>query len=176
MKRKKMWVLLFLLTVFHTRTPAAEEMEALKVDIPNAIQVGDHVLAGGQLDEDQLHRAAEAGFKTIVNLRSAGETGSLANEAELVHALNMSYVAIPIAGPGDLNETNARKLAKILGEPEALPAIVHCASGNRVGILFALKAFFVDGFDGKAALAFGDEAGARRVPASVHELLEVTPD
>jgi len=147
----------------------------MKIDIPNAVMVSDRILAGGQPDEAQLRQAAAAGFKTIVNLRGAGETGSLDNEAELVGSLNMKYVAIPIAGATGLNAESARKLADSLAGSEALPAMVHCASGNRVGYLFALKAFVVDGLDGGEALAFGKAVGMRRESARLEELLASDP-
>jgi uncharacterized protein (TIGR01244 family) len=154
---------------------AAAKQEAMKIEIPNAVWVADGILSGGQPDADQLRRAGEAGFKTIINLRGAGEEGSLDNEAELVRALNMDYISIPLADGSDLSEEKARQLASALAGSEALPAMVHCRSGNRVGILFALKAFLVDGVEPDEALTFGKAAGMRRVPARLEEFLADEP-
>jgi protein tyrosine phosphatase (PTP) superfamily phosphohydrolase (DUF442 family) len=149
----------------------AEEAKTPMIDIPNAVVIGDGILGGGQPDEDALRRAAHEGYRTILNMRGPGEEGSLDNEEELVRSLGMTYVALPISSGDAFNEKTARRLADILDEPDALPAMVHCASGNRVGILFGMKAFYVDGVEGPAALEFGTKSGARRIPEHVRSLL-----
>jgi hypothetical protein len=47
-------------------------------------------------------------------------------------------VAIPIAAGGELNLENAKRLRQALDRPGALPALIHCASGRRVGVLLAI--------------------------------------
>ena len=150
---------------------AAGETETPMIGIPNAVVIEDGILGGGQPDEAALRDAADAGYRTIVNLRTAGERGALENEDALVQSLGMNYVVLPIRGGQTYNEHSAKRLAEILAEPSALPAMVHCASGNRVGILFGVKAFYVDGLDGPAALEFATRAGARRIPVDVQTLL-----
>jgi protein tyrosine phosphatase (PTP) superfamily phosphohydrolase (DUF442 family) len=147
------------------------ETETAIIDIPNAIRIDDGILGGGQPTEAALQQAADAGYRTIVNMRLIDEQGMLAGEAEFVRSLGMDYVELPISGGDAFTEINAKRLAEILAEPSALPAVVHCRSGNRVGILFAVKAFYLDGLDGPAALKFGKEAGARRFPEQVQALL-----
>lgn len=149
----------------------AEETKTPMIGIPNAIVIGDGILAGGQPDEDALRTAAHEGYRTILNMRGPGEEGSLDNEEDLVRSLGMNYVTLPIASAAAFNEKTARRLVEILGKPDALPAMVHCKSGNRVGILFGVKAFYVDGLDGPAALEFGTKSGARRIPEQVRTLL-----
>ena len=152
-------------------TAVAGETGTPMIDVPNAVVIDEGVLGGGQPDENLLRQAADAGYRTIVNTRLPGEEGSLENEDELVRSLGMTYISLPTRGGDTFNEKNARRLAEILDDPAALPAMVHCASGNRVGILFAVKAFYVDGLDGPAALEFGTRTGARRIPAEVQRLL-----
>jgi len=149
----------------------AEEMETPMIGIPNALVIDDGILGGGQPDEDALRTAAHEGYRTILNMRGPGEEGSLDNEEDLVRSLGMNYVTLPITGGAAFNEKAAQRLAEILGEADALPAMVHCASGNRVGILFGVKAFYVDGVDGPTALEFGTKSGARRIPEQVRMLL-----
>ena len=48
---------------------------------------------------------------------------------------------------------------------------MHCASGNRVGGLFALKAFYVDGKTPEEALEIGRSAGMTRTEAVVRQEL-----
>ena len=59
-------------------------------------------------------------------------------------------------------------------EPGALPAIVHCASGNRVGALFAIQALYLDGRSAAEALEIGKRAGLTHVGPAIRELLGLT--
>lgn len=144
------------------------------IDIPNAKMPADGILVGGQPSVEQFQEAAFAGYRTVVNLRGPGEQGSW-DEASKAAGLGVRYVEIPIAGTEDLTAENARKLAQIVDDPEALPAMVHCASGNRVGALFALKALHVDGESAESALAFGRRAGLTRLEDTVRERLTSLP-
>ena len=147
--------------------PSAASEPTPEIAIRNARTPVPGVLTGGQPTPEQLEKAAEAGYKTVVNLRGAGE-GDGWDEAAAARELGLEYVAIPIASAEDLTEENARRLAKILDDPERRPLMVHCASGNRVGALFALEAFTVDGEDGETALQIGLDAGL----TSLREVME----
>ena len=59
--------------------------------------------------------------------------------------------------------------------PDALPAMVHCASGNRVGAMLALKAAWIDGASPEEALQLGVDAGLTRLHDRVATLLEQGP-
>ena len=154
----------------------AETAEVPMIEIPNGILVEGGILSAGQPDEAGLQQAADAGYRTIVNLRGPGEEGELAGEAELVRELGMAYVEIPITGAEAYTEENARLLSDALTAEGALPAVVHCRSGNRVGVLLALKAFHVDGVEGPAALELGFASGAKRIPDHVLEALGTHAD
>ncbi len=130
----------------------------------------DGVLTGGQPTDEQLVALRSAGFTTVINLRQPGERGTQ-GEAERVAELGMRYVAIPVAGAEGLTEDNARALAAALEEAER-PVLVHCGSGNRVGALLALKAFWVDGAGADEALAAGTAAGLTRLESDVRRILE----
>ena len=105
----------------------------------------------------------------VVNTRGHGEPGTDV-EPEIVSGLGMDYLHIPMAGPGDVTLENAQRLAKALEGAEG-PAMVHCASGNRVGALFALKAFHIDGETLESALAVGRSTGLTRMEPLVRAIL-----
>ena len=126
------------------------------------------VLTGGQPTEEQLETLAGLGYKTVINVRGTDEQGS--TDPAAVKSLGMAYVSIPIAGAGAVNEQNARRLADILADNDH-PVAVHCASGNRVGALFALMAYYVDGKTPEEALAIGRAAGVTRLEPVVKEIL-----
>ena len=130
------------------------------LEIPNAKMAFPDVLVGGQPTQAHLAAAADAGFGLVINLRGEGEMTEWDEEAE-VEKLGMHYLAIPIPGRAALTEENARNLATALKKKGDSPVLVHCASGNRVGGLFALKAFFVDQMDAQEAVVLGRQAGLR---------------
>ena len=58
----------------------------------------------------------------------------------------------------------------------ALPAIVHCASGNRVGALFGLKAHLQDGLPAEAALETAHAVGITRMEPTLRQRLGLPPE
>ena len=135
--------------------------------LPNGVAVGDGLLAGGLPSREQLAALRDAGYRTVVDLRTEGEPGGGRLEVE---ALGLRYVPLPIDGAAGLTEENARAFGAILDEVER-PAVVHCASGNRVGALFALAAFHDGGASASEALDRGLAAGLTRLEPAVRQYL-----
>ena len=150
--------------------PVAETTALPDGLLPNQRQPLDGVVSGGQPNEKQLRAAQVAGFKTVINLRQPSE-GGLANEPQLVEELGMAYVSLPIAGAAGLTQENVVALAKILDEADK-PALLHCGSGNRIGALLALKAFYLDGKAADEATEIGLDGGLTRLEGAVREILE----
>ncbi len=138
--------------------------------LPNGRFTEDGILVGGQPTPGQLQTLSDLGYSTVVNLRMPQENES--TDAASVESLGMDYEWIPVAGAQGVNETNARRLAEILKAADG-PVVVHCASGNRVGALFAMKAFYVDGKSPEDALAAGRAAGLTRLEPIVEQKLEL---
>ena len=80
---------------------------------------------------------------------------------------------LPMAGAAGLTEDNAKALQEVLDDDSVYPVVVHCGSGNRVGALFALKAFYFDCHNGEEALEAGKAAGLTRLEPAVREKLGV---
>lgn len=158
----------------HGQSAAGSAQRAPAIEILNARHPLPGILTGGQPTREQLTAAAEAGYRTVVNLRGRRETAG-GEEAALAEELGLRYFAIPIAGSEDLSEENARQLAAVLAEEGNYPVLVHCASGNRVGALLAVKAYYADGKDGDEALAIGLEAGLANLEPKVRRILRLPP-
>jgi protein tyrosine phosphatase (PTP) superfamily phosphohydrolase (DUF442 family) len=139
------------------------------VSIPNAQRPLAGIVTGGQPSEDNLREAKNLGYKTVVSLLPESDTVA---EARLAQELGLRFVSIPITGAADLTPQNAQKLALAIDAEDAKPLIVHCASGNRVGALLALKAFYVDHVSAPEALALGQRAGLRSLQSAVEERLQ----
>ncbi len=140
------------------------------MSIPFAQRPEADVLTGGQPSESDFRDAAVSGFKTVINLRGLGEPGT-ATQPALMRELGLEYIHLPINGAGDITPENAQSLADALDHAER-PVMIHCASGNRIGALFALQAGLKDGCDLEAALERGRAAGLTRMEPLVRVLLQ----
>ena len=139
------------------------------VALPAACHPIEGVIACGLPSEKEIREAHAGGLRTVINLCPARELKF--DEDALVTSLGMRYEHIPVAGAQDLTRENALRLAQVLSDPASRPAVVHCASGNRVGALFALKAFFADGCDPDAAISAGRAAGLKALEPAVAAII-----
>lgn len=126
-------------------------------------------LLGGRMTPDQVRAAKAKGVTTIIDLRRTSEPGVTA-EAKLSKELGLRHVSIPVGGPQDLSEANARKLDAELKNAKG-PVIVHCASGNRVGAMFAIRARFLKKQSAKEAMAVGKAAGLTHLEPAVRRIV-----
>ncbi len=138
-------------------------------DMHNAAAPAEKLMTGGQPSKHDLERLAESGTKVIVNLRTKGEFRKF-DEKSVVEGLGMTYVSIEIAGGDDITEENARRLDIALNELKE-PALVHCASSNRVGGLLAYRAFKFQNKSAEEAFAFGKSAGMSSTGKKVKKLI-----
>lgn len=148
-------------------TVAGDEPRAPQELLPNQVEVAEGILAGGQPSLEQLEALRAAGYRSVLNLRTEGEEGPADEAAE---ALGLQFERLPIEGSAGLDEDNARRFAALLDSMER-PLVVHCGSGNRVGALFALKAYYVDGEDAESAIERGRRAGLTGLEEAVRRQL-----
>ncbi len=145
----------------------------LTVDLEKVVELGtvspvDGITSAGQPDEAALEVFADAGYATVIDMRGEAEDRGF-DEAAVVEALGLHYVTMPIENDAAISFDNARKLDALLQEYPG-PVLVHCASGNRVGALLALRAS-LEGADDERALALGREGGLTRLERVVQERL-----
>src|SRR5210317_2024370 len=115
----------------------------LKVDLDAVVALEqvrpvDGVTTAGQPDEAGFRVFAENGYAVVIDLRTAGEDRGL-DEPAVVEALGMDYINLPI-GRGGITYANAKALRALIDAYDQ-PVLVHCASANRVGALFALSEY-----------------------------------
>ena len=141
------------------------------IAIKNARVPVDGVLSGGKPDRAQIEAAGQAGYKTVINLRTEAESG-FEWEAEAVEAAGMRYVHLPIAGGRDLTPEKVEAFAGALdGALARGPVLLHCGSGNRIGALFALRSAWLEERPAETALEFGRASGLTSLEPRVRELL-----
>ena len=90
-------------------------------------------------------------------------------ERAAVERMGMKFVSIPVAGAAGLTEDNAHALDNVLREQDALPAVVHCATGQRVSALLGLKAFVVERMSPEAAIDLAKSLGLTKLEAALRE-------
>jgi len=163
--------------VLGTSLAMADELPAVssfKVDLEAVVKQGlvkpvDGITSAGQPDAAAFEVFAESGYVAIIDIRTEGENRRL-DEPAVVEGLGMEYVLFPI-GHDDITMENARALFEVLSEYDG-PVLVHCASANRVGALFALKEFDETG-DADQALEKGRAGGMTRLEGRVKKVLGV---
>jgi len=138
------------------------------IPIPGAHVTKTGLLVGGQPTAEQLEAIHRAGYRTVVSLRAEDERGD-EGERATVERLGMTFVSIPVRGAADLTEENARKLGEALDKPDALPAVVHCATGQRTSALLGLEAFVVDRVSAAAAIELAKSLGMKKHEAALRK-------
>ncbi len=99
----------------------------------NANQPLEGVATSGQPKEEHFECLSAAGYRTVVDLREAGEDRGL-DEPGAVRRAGMAYVNVPV-GHENVEEKTFGVFRGLMVDPERHPALVHCASANRVGAL-----------------------------------------
>ncbi|MGJ4802479.1 beta-lactamase hydrolase domain-containing protein [Luteimonas sp. SDU82] len=124
---------------------------------------------GGRITADDLPTLRVAGIRHVIDLTPDAETPDF-DEAAAVRAAGLSYDNLPIAGADDLDRESVAAFDKLLHGLDG-PALVHCASGNRVGALAALRAAWLQGAEQDAAIAEGRRWGLRSLEGEVRSRL-----
>ncbi len=148
----------------------AEEAVVNFEQLPNVREAGEQVYSAGQPSAQQLQELAGQGLAAVINLRAVGEDAGF-DEPALLQQAGVAYYHIPVSGGADLTPENAERLHGLLAQHAGQPVLVHCASGNRVGALLAVRAHRLQGQDAEQALATGRQAGMTRLEGAVRELL-----
>lgn len=143
------------------------------IPIPGAHVTQTGLLVGGQPTPEHLEAIQRAGYRTVISLRTADERGD-EGERAIVERLGMTFVSIPVAGAGGLTEGNARKLGEALAQLDALPAVVHCATGQRSSAMLGLEAFVVDRVSAAVAIELAKSLGMKKLEHALRKrILEI---
>lgn len=111
-------------------------MKSIREIAPGVDNVGqplEDLATAGQPEEEHLMRLAEAGYKTVIDLRTPEEDPGF-DEPGVVRRMGMEYVNIPV-GHGMIEDETFELFRDLMKDPERRPVLVHCSSANRVGAL-----------------------------------------
>lgn len=159
---------LFIILNFSTVCVALEpnnfELEAINVLHPTK-----RIITAGQPTSKDIVRLKEAGVTVVINLRPESEEIDF-DEKSIVESLGISYINIPVHGAKGITKENAKILDEILEKNQG-ESFVHCGSGNRVGGIFAMRAFHFQEKNIDESIQIGKEFGLTTLAASVRSSL-----
>ena len=102
-------------------------------DIPNVVFLQEDVIGGGVPSKEALKEIKRQGFKSVIDLRMKIE-GTMFAKA-LVEKLEIKYFNIPIRA-SNISDEHMKQFDEIISDPDNKPALVHCAVGGRVQVLW----------------------------------------
>lgn len=152
--------------------PDAPFGDAVSSAINNYTRAAPYLGTAGLLGEGGVAEAAQLGFKTIIDLRSPAEPNQPA-EAGLAADAGLGYINIPIA-KGAPTEEQIALFTDLMEDRKTFPILLHCASANRAGALWALYRAS-NGVPADTAIEEGRAIGMKSREGQVRELLGLPP-
>ncbi|WP_243707993.1 beta-lactamase hydrolase domain-containing protein [Luteimonas terricola] len=131
------------------------------------------VVVTGRLDVDDVAGLRDSGIRHVIDLTLDGETPGF-DEAAAVRAQGMGYSNLPVRGAGDLTLDKVQAFDSLLRQSPR-PVLVHCASGNRVGAMAALRAAWLEDRPLEDAIAIGRAWGLTGLEDAVRMRIETGP-
>jgi uncharacterized protein (TIGR01244 family) len=114
--------------------------------VRNFTKVDSTIACGGALSPEAFEALKQAGYRSIVNLRGATEAGNNVEEArKAADAAGLVYIHLPFV-PATPDLTMLDEFLKAVVKPENLPMMLHCASGGRASMFWAVKRVMIDGW------------------------------
>lgn len=100
-------------------------------EIRNFVQLTENFGTAGQPAADQFQAIAANGYRHVINIGMPDHADAISNEGELVSALGMNYLHIPVPFDNPTTE-HVRLFCKILNQIRHDKVFVHCIMNYRV--------------------------------------------
>ena len=118
------------------------ERQVVGVDDPlhkirNYLRISGTLATAGQPAPEQLAAIRNAGYQVVINLAMPTSAGALPNEAQLVAALGMDYVHIPVAWESP-TAADLEHFFAAMASYQGRQVFVHCAMNMRVSAFVLL--------------------------------------
>jgi uncharacterized protein (TIGR01244 family) len=123
----------------------------------NVQKISDEITTAGQPSADDLRELAGQGFRTVVNLRMPDEPG-VADEERIVEGQGLNYASIPVS-PETLDDAAVQRFVNTIASEGRVPALVHCKSGGRAGMMTLLYMAVQNGWSLQQTLEEGQKNG-----------------
>lgn len=108
--------------------------ETMKPVVENYGRPAPYVASGGMITDEAMEYFSERGFRTVVSLLNPDEGVEAHREQAEEAGIAYYNFGVTSEGPG---QEQAEGLREVLADPDNYPVMIHCASANRVGSLWA---------------------------------------
>jgi uncharacterized protein (TIGR01244 family) len=135
--------------------PAAPAQVPAKDAVPgvrNFTKIDATIACGGAVTADAFPALKAAGFASVVNLRAATEQGvNIEADQKAAQDAGLKYYHLPfvVATP---DSAKIDEFLKLVAAPANQPMLLHCASGGRASLFWAVKRVMLDGWTVEKAL------------------------
>jgi uncharacterized protein (TIGR01244 family) len=131
-------------------SPAAQTAQI--EGVRNYTKVDATIGCAGATDAKALGNIAKLGYKAVMNLREASETGvDIDASRAAAKAAGLTYIHLPFKGSAP-DPKVASEFLKLVGNTDNQPLFIHCGSANRVGAMWMIKRMLVDHWSQERAL------------------------
>jgi protein tyrosine phosphatase (PTP) superfamily phosphohydrolase (DUF442 family) len=121
------------------------------MDAANFNQVFNWLWTSGQLSERDIRTLPQFGIRTVINLSPPDSSSALKGEAELVTALGISYIQIPVKWDQPTVDQFAQ-FCNVLKTHEGKACWIHCAMNMRVSVfLYLYRRLYMNESEAEAA-------------------------
>lgn len=120
----------FVIAPDRPQAPFGQQMD----NVDNYSRAAPTVGAGGLISEGAMQTFKDAGFRTVVSLLTEDEGVRAHTRWALKAGIDYINLGVTAEGPDD---SVLEAFKGIMADPENHPVMVHCASANRVGALWA---------------------------------------
>jgi uncharacterized protein (TIGR01244 family) len=128
-----------------TAAPQAPAKDAV-AGVRNFTKVDASMACGGALSPEAFAALKQAGFASVVNLRAATEQGvNLEADQKAANDAGLKYYSIPFV-TATPEAARLDEFLRLVVMPENQPMMLHCASGGRASMFWAVKRAVVDGW------------------------------
>jgi len=120
--------------------------------IRNFTWVDATVACAGATEARAIPAIAARGYRSIVNLRLATETGAAIDESRAAAvAAGVTFIHLPFDG-GKPDTAVVDAFLEAVTDPANQPVFIHCGSGSRAAAMWLTKRMLVDKWDQARAL------------------------
>jgi protein tyrosine phosphatase (PTP) superfamily phosphohydrolase (DUF442 family) len=134
--------------------------QTLSSDVPRMLCLDESFATGGQPKDQAYTKAATAGFRSVLSLRTAAEGIDLARERKQVEGTKMRYFNIPVNSLSPRPE-QADEFLRINRDKANHPMLVTCATANRVGAFMMILRVLEQGWSVEEAADEAAKIGLR---------------
>jgi protein tyrosine/serine phosphatase len=134
------WVLLLAVLGFGQTQPA------------RMVRIDEHIYRGHQPGREDYDKLAQAGIRTILDLR--GGSIHKPHEEKMAKAAGLDYISIRLSGFWEPHDWQMARVLSVMEDPARWPIFLHCRRGDdRVGMVIACYRIAHDHWTNAEALA-----------------------